>query len=294
MFRSYWLLYVAVVGILIGAGGVLAQPVRNDVGGQSNTAKAQDKPQGDETPFALTDIRDAIERLTSAYLARQNKPKSVEEEQITTRDLKAQEGMAWAAKIMIGVGVFESVVTLAGVILVFATLRHTKRAADAAIQAVEETRKATTSSTDSAFQQLRAYVHFERGSVTHEGAETFANVNLRNAGKTPAQRTTVYLWAEYAQGQAAEFSFPIEEATPPIVAFANIAPDSSMPLRIEIGLRGADMAKIDKRLASIFVWGLVKYETFKEPSSYTFRTYVSGHPKNLALNRPGFAGGRLV
>ncbi len=132
------------------------------------------------------------------------------EKQHSARDLIAQEGMAkWTFWILIVTGI-NVVVTVAGVILVYFTLKHSRRAADAAFDMVEEA-KATTeaakgaalaafnqaTTADNASRRLERPYLFPKvehvGGLHNPGARNIAHIKIRlhNHGRLPATLVSI-------------------------------------------------------------------------------------------------------
>jgi hypothetical protein len=98
------------------------------------------------------------------------------------RDLKAQEDMAnWAFWMLIASTV-GSLLTIVGLVFVWKTLHHTRRAADSAGDSVTDSRKA-------AANQLRAYVGPRAVNYTFDLSGGFGvGIEITNFGQTPAFR----------------------------------------------------------------------------------------------------------
>lgn len=232
MFGSNRLLNIAVggwLGLLVAqalaqeaAPSVLeSQPVPEvqespDQKGAKGESKKEDDPPIDPSP-ALNQIESAIRDLVT----QQRSTQSNEPAEHEIKDLKAQEDMAWWAKLMFFATAVATGLTAVGVFLVWRTLVHTRRAAEHAGGMLEEARKTTKAARDSvaaarrgadaayqgvsearassietiramdetAERQLRAYVGVQsiirkHGSGT--GPAWVLHVTLKNYGQTPA------------------------------------------------------------------------------------------------------------
>jgi hypothetical protein len=134
--KRYWLPLIAVVGLL---GSVHAQTVSHDTRGNTAAHKRQSKPKADTPPAIPVAIQDAIKRIPGALEAANNHPYAAEERQRSKDNLKAEQDTVFWAFMMFLVALLETLVTAAGVFLVWRTLiasreaaGHAKRAADAA------------------------------------------------------------------------------------------------------------------------------------------------------------------
>jgi hypothetical protein len=107
------------------------------------------------------------------------------DEQRAQYDLEAQQDMAlWAFGLFVS-GILGLIATAAGVFLVWRTLFHTKRAADAARDAVTETRRIGES-------QVRAYVTVSDVQMSWRRGRQFPTVSfdVGNSGNSPALEVT--------------------------------------------------------------------------------------------------------
>lgn len=193
MSRRYSLPIIAVVGLVLSAQ-VQAQAISSHAGGQSSAYKGRAKPKENAPPAIPIAVQNDIHGIASELkTANQKQPSSAERDQ-TQRNLAAQEKMAAWVPWMFGVGMFETLLTLTGVFLVWRTLkasweaaRHAKRGADAAHATV-------ASMEDTARRQLRAYIHFtidKSAPVSFNAAQkTVIRILYENCGQTPAMRCT--------------------------------------------------------------------------------------------------------
>ena len=135
-----------------------------------------------------------MDRIGVALEAANNKTESAEERTRADGDLKAQQSMANAANVMIYVGSAEALITLAGVLLVLATLIYTKKAAGAAIASAEAAQKTVASMEDTARRQLRAYLMVQGEGVKYwgdkGGTHVTAKIRVHNNGQTPAKNVS--------------------------------------------------------------------------------------------------------
>jgi len=182
MFRRYWLPAIALGLILSAAQGA---PVKNAARPHSDAAQAQTQPVSGAPPVARTAIDHNADRIAKALEAQNAREGSKEEDQRARDNLQAQQKMANAAASTVVVAAIEASLTLIGICLVGWTLYHTKRAADAAHEAVKETRSIGQA-------QVRAYLscvgaHYE----IFEGNIMFFVPRFKNTGASPASEIVV-------------------------------------------------------------------------------------------------------
>ena len=124
------------------------------------------------------------------------KIKSEQDAKRSENDLAAQQKMALWAFVMALVSAGALLLTGVGVVFIWGTLNHTRRAADAAFAMVKEAKKTTVETGRIGGAQTRAYLWFDKN-----GDENFINVaddglsfcfHFKNFGKTPANITEVF------------------------------------------------------------------------------------------------------
>jgi hypothetical protein len=130
----------------------------------------------------------------------------------------------------------------------------------------------------SAERQLRAYISLEWSRiVSGDGGNTFTvEVQIKNAGQTPALRVRHRMAAEVWVQHTAALSFATPEIDPSEIP---IGPGISFTLRQPIAVGGASgTGSIDVGQRLLFVWGSVEYfDIFDEPRTLEFRSR-SGDP----------------
>ena len=142
MSSGNWLYRIAIGGCLAALflASALAQEVQPPVSksqpetesGQ-NAGKRRSKDEGQKekaTPEQLAPALGKIEAAIRDSIAQQRAAQSQGPEDHEISDLKAQEGMAFWAKLMFWATVAAVILTVAGIILIWRTLHHTRRAAD--------------------------------------------------------------------------------------------------------------------------------------------------------------------
>jgi hypothetical protein len=159
-----------------------------------STGRARPSPAV-EAPAIPMPVQEDIHEIARALAEANAKPPATDEVQRQREDLQAQKKMARSADNMLYVVGFEIFVTIIGITLVGITLYHTKLAADAARDAVDEAKKATDVTWKVGQAQTRAYVGIEHAdfSLRHPDelrADSFVypvvKIKVTNSGNSPA------------------------------------------------------------------------------------------------------------
>jgi hypothetical protein len=187
--------------VLVAVGIALAYPVYQAGSAERGPTDSQSSVQPERNPTSPSPAENDLRRIASALEAANSNPDAKRENERADRDLEAQEGMERWAFWMLLAAVTGTVLTVIGVIFIWRTLVHTRRAAvysgiaarqaklanRAAIAAVEVTQ-------DAASAQLRPYVYFvddpdyKSGALTRDEA---IKIWLKNCGATPARDVAV-------------------------------------------------------------------------------------------------------
>lgn len=175
-------------------------------GGQ-NTSEggAEDKGQEEKpSPEQLTPALDKIETAIRDLIAQERAAQGQGPKDEEIRDLKAQERMAFWAKLMFWATTAAVILTLAGIVLIRYTLKYTKIAAGHTEEMLTEARKTTEAGISTANEARRqadiaeeSLRRLERpylfpkvvGSdnlTNRSSTQPFAKMVLENYGKTPA------------------------------------------------------------------------------------------------------------
>ncbi|HWY62738.1 MAG TPA: hypothetical protein VNW15_12630 [Rhizomicrobium sp.] len=250
--------YVAAFGIVL-AGGAHTQPIGNNAGSKPSTQESHPKPKPDAPPTIPVSVQNDIHSIASALNAANQKKPSATDEDRAKRYLQSQEDMAkWAGR-MFSVGIGEILITLAGVILVWRTLFHTRRTATAAENTVTQT-------DIHAQQELRAYVFMDNNRMDwlHHPANP-ANITAyrlslvwKNSGQTPAKRVRTWISTK---------TFPVG-TTPESLNFSDLGEYSGVsgPMgpgelihgRIELPI--ADVLAAWNRAQDLYYWAWIEYD----------------------------------
>jgi hypothetical protein len=165
-------------------GGVQSNSVNQHANHGRASNQHRHQPSADSKPLALILIQNQIERVARALEAANSKPQPRDDN--GQRSAEAEEwGSKWAFGMLI-IALLETVVTGVGGFLVYRTLLHTRRAANATADQVVVAR-------DTAQRELRAWVDIEI-EIGEEGfrSDSIGNssldfrFNCRNVGPTPA------------------------------------------------------------------------------------------------------------
>jgi hypothetical protein len=144
MSRSRKLLIAAIVGLAI------LDPISQNGRAQEATANRPEPQKAEQKPVDLRPIQDALNGLTGAVKALKDNPEAENENERAQRDLQAQQDMAkWAEKLFWAT-VASLLLTLAGIFLIWRTLVHTRRAANASDQMATQTVVATNAAVEAA------------------------------------------------------------------------------------------------------------------------------------------------
>jgi len=133
---------------LVLSGQAYSQAAAEDQPRQEEGAAATDEGGGDQErePIDLTSAFEGIETAIRDLITKENEVTAQQQQENEQRDLDAQEGMAWWAKLMFYATGATVLVTFAALVAIIKTLEQTKRAADYTkdmlVEAAEVTREA--------------------------------------------------------------------------------------------------------------------------------------------------------
>lgn len=201
MSRSYWVAIVAVIG-LVFAGPVEGRTVGHGERCSLTATELAKDPNNGKLPTMRMSVEHDIQSIAGSLQTISQKPASPYEK----RNAEAQERVAWWTPWFWGIAVLEALVTLAGVVLVYRTLKYTgrtaayqkiatraalaaardsKRAADAAEKAIKVNR-------DIGRAQVRAYLGLDvvSGDVAI-GKPIKFQVRITNHGQSPASEIAI-------------------------------------------------------------------------------------------------------
>ena len=150
-------------------------------------AQAKPKTISLAQPIIPVTVQQDIARIANALEAANTKQQSAKEKQLDEKKLKDQDNMVGLARRMFWLGVFDSMITVIGVILVGWTLHHTKRAADAAQSALTKLERPHLF-IESPQVAPDTRIRLQRNGPTWVGELPFFDVlyNVVNYGRSPA------------------------------------------------------------------------------------------------------------
>jgi hypothetical protein len=208
MSRSYWLPIIAAIGL------ALAWPVEGNAVGRhgGSSANSTNTSKDSLQPTISAAVKGDVDRIAGALEAINKKPASPDEK----RNADAQESVAWWTPWFLGVAFLEMLITATGVVLVYGTLRYSRRlfedqklATKAAQDAVETSRAQVRAylTIDSANFNVVAVVGGEDGDKSHP----IIKIMVVNSGQTPAKN---FVWAPTIQYIYTDFFGPKAGANP--------------------------------------------------------------------------------
>ena len=266
------------LAVILGVSLALAQekkpPVLKDqpvpesgqhTGKGEATDQAQKKePAPEKLSPSLNQIESAIRDLIAQQRAAQGQgPKDNE-----IRDLKAQEGMALWAKRMFWATLAAVALTMAGIFLIWRTLRYTKEAAshtrgmlDEAVKTTKAAHAAIQATDKNAERQLRAYVHLSNAEVVTIGPVSNKEVLLviKNYGQTPSPHTRTRAGVRVLE-------WPLKMQLPDvpediIEGVGPLPPGRPGTLHVPVPkLNDREMGELHASRAAIFCYGEITYD----------------------------------
>ena len=208
MFRGYRYALIAVVGWLVFSSlsyaqqqpnpALESQPVAPSQQGNTNSGSKTTLPRNSPHPEILTPALQKIEFAIRDSIAKKDDANDQRQEARDKADLEAQESMAFWSKLMFWATAFAAAVTFGGLVLIWRTLHHTRRAADYALDMVAEAKAATKAAQDAVEvtrkigeAQSRAYLTCIGAEYTISKNTIFCNLVIANKGQSPADEIVV-------------------------------------------------------------------------------------------------------
>jgi len=180
------------------------------------------------------------------------------------RDLRAQEGMAWWAELLFYVSV-------AGVLLLGATLYETRKAGIAVSETLVQTRRQADIAEDTANRQLRAYLTIVGGyvEIMTNNNDIFAHINFRNSGQTPAYKFSVWYKINCFPPDFDPFG---DQEPPDKISQSIIGAGGDIHIFPRLTRHGSVCDDIRAGKQHVFIWGRADYEdAFGCPRYFVFR-----------------------
>jgi len=168
---------------------------------EESATNTQDNGEGQYAkPQDLTPALENIEAAIRDLIAEEDKVETQRRRDAESRDLNAQEGMAWWAELMFYAAAATVVLTLAALYAIIRTLHHTRRAADYTEGMLVEAKTTTRAAQDAVIatrdigeKQLRAYLYVSKSRSEIIGTSKTKNIDVivvtivfKNFGATPA------------------------------------------------------------------------------------------------------------
>ena len=208
MSRGYQYAIIAVVGWLVCSQSIYAQqvtkpalksqPVAPSQQGDANSGQQNDAPKEQPKPEILTPALKQIESAIRDIVPQKDEAKDQGQEERDKADLQAQVDMAFWAKGMFWAAAFTFMSTVAGLILIWRTLFHTRRAANYAGCMLAEAAAATKAAQDAVDvtreigeAQVRAYLTCTSAKYTISKKSIFCQLVIANKGQSPADRIKI-------------------------------------------------------------------------------------------------------
>ncbi|MBO6561192.1 MAG: hypothetical protein JJ959_11675 [Nisaea sp.] len=263
----YWLYAVALGGCLIAAAAALAIytcplckqgncEISNSSSAYDGPNKTGEKPAQNDGSIARGGaLQDAINRVASTLETIRDQPEPSEQRNRAQQDLQAQQSMAQWACIMTWVAILQSILTVGGMVAIFATLKFTAdqaRAAERAIESAENTSKI----------ELRAYLAIVPAGFGFDGNAQQAIIYVRheNSGQTLGKKVRFAGIVKYLQHPIPEdYPFPNIEAGKSITV---IHPRQTfeVPVVYDGALTGDEIIRNKKQRWRFFVFAKLLYE----------------------------------
>lgn len=164
--------------------------------GQEGRPPEADHPDTEQqrTPPTITAL-DRIESAIRSLRAEEDERYRQAADEREIEDLNAQKEMAWSTYWMLVATAFAVFLTGVGVLLIWRTLHHTRRAADYASSMLDEARKTTSAAMEAVGVERAWVIHddYRIFEVVQGGANGVTinhsiglQISVRNAGRSPA------------------------------------------------------------------------------------------------------------
>jgi hypothetical protein len=273
----------------------LVQQVNSQGQGASASAGAAHYgrvPPGESPASAALAIQDSLKRIAVAQETQANSGKTEEEKKREKEDLEAQQEMALWAKAMFFATLISAVVSVGATVLLYLTLKQSRRATFAALRAAVAGRQSVRVANQSAEKQLRAYINIidaaaswkeEPPDVTMKIVRV--QVNFRNSGSTPAHNVTSWMVARNMWVSAPDFTAEIETTSMGVQGPGGI--DHLECLHQAEDVNRGVVAGWKSGSKSLFVFGEIRYtDAFGNPRLTSFRLVMP--PEGVGITEGKF------
>ncbi len=212
MFKSRWIVAIA-FGLIACLGAAQEQPTPKDQPRQSESANNADDG-GQENQSETIELTSALDRIETAIrdlIAEEDKTEQERAREQASRDLNAQEGMAWWAELMFYATAGTVVLTFVALVAIIRTLHHTRRAADYTRDMLAQA-ELTTEAAIAAVGTERAWLTMAQiatqGPTNIEDVSTGKTFNnairimltWENTGRSPAIKVATRAFVEVRRG----------------------------------------------------------------------------------------------
>lgn len=197
-FRSW--LYVSTLGLIVAGSNAWPQAAPEDQPGEKESATTGDSNSAsqDAQPIDFSPALKGIESAIRELIAEEDTIETERKQSQETRDLMAQEGMAWWAEWMFYAAAATVILTFVALFAIIRTLHHTRRAADYTRDMLVEARATTNaaketvkSSREIGEAQARAYCSVSDVKIAFIKGKGKLSMNAKNSGNSPADTITV-------------------------------------------------------------------------------------------------------
>ncbi|MFM9849213.1 MAG: hypothetical protein ACKVP3_18880 [Hyphomicrobiaceae bacterium] len=253
-------------------------------GQQAPAAKEQHSPD-------LLPVIKGIETAIREQIPKEDKAENERKEKREIADLEAQQDMARWAKFMLWTSAAGLVLTLAGLLMLYGTLRYTRDAAKAAEASVLQARRAAEAAeatnrlvASNAALELRAYLSVLPAGINEliGTQEAMGHVQVKNVGRLPAREVWLHVRMRIedrddlkpapSRGPANGFEMPGDPyGTPGFNVDRAIQPGTQM----RQGAAQSDLVPVRTLLGQkdrhVYVWGIVWYSDGRQRRFTEFR-----------------------
>ncbi len=184
--------YAVALGITFAPQGAISQ---EGVQGSESAANTSASQQAEPEPPSFAPALDRIEAAIRDLIREESEEESKRIAEQAAKDLAAQTEMAaWAMDMAIA-SILSALFTFGGLVLIWRTLHHTRRAADATADMLIEAKRsaaaaegAVDATRDVGEKQVRAYLQIRALSVTvgSKKGKIGASIEVTNSGQSPA------------------------------------------------------------------------------------------------------------
>jgi hypothetical protein len=195
--------------------------------------------------------------------------------------LVTQQSMADSTLNLVRLTYWQVGIGVLGLIALFYTLHLSRGATRAAIQAAEAAKESVTITSDTAKQQLRAYLNLSAAKISMEDdGRVHVKLTFKNGGQTPAYRVTI---KTTLKATSFPFAGPFDVPPPRIPgrpisrattgAGSDCISEMSFPNLFDIPFRN----NVNAGTVAFFAYGKVEYvDIFDSPHTTSFRYMHTG------------------